>query len=267
MSHLSNSQQKEIRQEIAKLEWAAWRAARQRFPDELHGNIDDGHGANAQARDRELGSRLLVEELALRSRQIESLRRDLARLRDEEYTSAPAPVFVIIPCGKSKAFARPNIIASLQKGMVRHSEDGTTLIQAQAAYTSRIFKLSLAFARHFGDTFRILSAKYGLALEGHTYIEDYDTSFLKPDSGTVTMDILMEQVRAIDWSGYSQILVLGGKAYREKMAEILPQKAKERLSYPFAGLDLPKLHKALPQAVERNSIEAVRDIFGLAPLP
>lgn len=258
-----NSHQQELARQISNLEWAASRAAEKRVSSGCFVTPGGHTAANSRQWERDLAARIHVEELAKRSGQINTLRRKLARISGTPFKTPPAPIFVIVPCGKSKVFDRPNLLSKLPLGMVDMGDNGEgELVQAQAAYVSRVFKLSMAFARHFGDTFRILSAKYGL-LEGHSFIENYDASFHHPNLETISMDGLKEQAKRIDWKSYSQVLALGGKAYRIAVEAMLPQEARKRLFFPFAGLDLPRLHRALTQAVEMNNITSVREFFEL----
>lgn len=264
LASTSNNSQQLMESRINDLYRAAEFGVGRRLDGIRWGSLGGPGTANARKWENELRDRVRIEELAKRAGQIETLRRKQARMKGELAIPSPAPVIVIIPCGKSKVFGRPNMISKLPQGLFGHAKDNTPIAQAQAAYCSRLFKLSLAFAHHFGDTFRILSANVGNGLlEGHDFIENYDASFLKKTDETVSLDFLREQARQIDWTGYSQIMVLGGVAYRSKVTEFMPESARERLFFPFAGLDLPKLHSALTRAVEWGNIDNVREVYGL----
>jgi len=221
--------------------------------------------ANARVWEDELRDRILVEEWSLRLGAIDTLRKKLARIRGEEFLPLPRPVMVIIPCGKSKTFTNFTRFNKLQKGMKDRKEDGTALVRAMAAYTSRLFGLNLLFALKYGDTFRILSAKYGF-LQGHDFIEDYDATFNSPGPGVISDEELRRQASQIEWAGYHKIIILGGKQYRDKLAAILPQRARERVCRPLAGLDLPQMHKALTEALSNPMHkEMLQNTFDLPP--
>ncbi|WP_207261084.1 DUF6884 domain-containing protein [Desulfovibrio sp. Huiquan2017] len=169
--------------------------------------VGGGFAVNSRKWERSLERRGEVEELAARFGQIETLRRKLARIRGESYKPASVPIFVIVPCDKSKIFDSPHMLAKLQLGMTLELKGGAVVVQAQAAYVSRLFKAGLAFAKCFGDTYRILSAKYGL-LEGHRFIGNYDESFTNPGPGVVSTEELQEQARMIQY----QLLILTADA-------------------------------------------------------
>jgi len=175
----------------------------------------------------------------------------------------PGRVFVLVPCGKSKVFDSPNRMRALPSGAVRWDSEGNTLVQASFVYTSRIYGLYMAFTRKFGHGYMIFSAKHGL-LAPNAYIANYSATFLNPNSKVISVDRLKEQAAKMDWEAYDQILILGGKAYREKAREFMPEDTQGRLIFPFEGMDLPQLHKALPLAVERGKWEGLREEFGLS---
>jgi len=154
---------------------------------------------------------------------------------------------VVIPCGKSKIWGKPRRLAQLSDAVVV-GEGAQAQVQARFAYTSSLFSLYLKFAEKFGGAFRILSAKYGL-LEGRALIADYDASFSRLCGLAISQGELTSQARLIDWSMYSKILILGGKAYRQRAIQMLPQEHHARAVCPFEGLGLFQLQRALADSL------------------
>lgn len=149
---------------------------------------------------------------------------------------------VIMPCGKSKIFTSSNRLAKLPNHVWRSYP--AVMVQARYAYVSRVFGLYTSYADQYGDDYRILSAKYGF-LQGTDYIQSYDSSFLKPNSETISREQLRTQAASIPWCEFKKIIGFGGKAYREVLVDVLPGAARERIEFPLAGLDLPGIHAAL----------------------
>lgn len=135
---------------------------------------------------------------------------------------------VIVPCGLSKIWDRK-------------PQAGPTI--ASLAYTGPPFRLNKQYAERFGDTWVILSAKYGFIPPSFVLPGPYDVTFKRKSTGPVSVDTLKEQILLMKLDGFEVVIGLGGKEYRS-MIEQAFNSTNSILRFPFAGLNILQImHK------------------------
>lgn len=145
-------------------------------------------------------------------------------------------VLVIVPCGQKKIWNR-------------NPEAGSTA--AKDAYTGPPFGINKAYAKRFGEAWRILSAKYGFIEPAFEIPAPYNITFKKKRSGPITNECLREQVRQLQLSQFNTVIGLGGKEYREAI-ECAFDGTPVQLRFPFSGLRIGKAMQATKSAVATN---------------
>jgi hypothetical protein len=128
----------------------------------------------------------------------------------------------------------------------RDSDRGS--VTAAEAYTGTPFRLNRQYAERFGDTWVVLSAKYGFIRPEFMIPGPYEVSFKDPVSGPISPDRLRDQVREQALDRYSVVAGLGGKEYRAAVGVAFAA-APGQLVFPFAGLPLGKSLQATKQAI------------------
>jgi len=149
------------------------------------------------------------------------------------------PTLIIIPCAQRKVWdSQPNA--------------GPTA--AADAYTSAAFKLNKQYAQAFGDTWLILSAKYGLISPDFIIPGPYNVTFNHPSADTVTIEQIQAQAQRLGLERYSTIIGLGGKEYRRILAVAIAKlDGIQRFQFPFAGLPIGKAMQAVKQALQKET--------------
>lgn len=142
---------------------------------------------------------------------------------------------VIVPCGAQKIWdKRPHA--------------GKTA--AKKAYTSLLFKVHCEYAQTFGTEWRIVSAKYGIT-HPDQLVENYDCKFddcYLERRNWWRLEGMVRQARALPH--FEQIILLGGKLYREIMRKVfLGIYLPKQVSEPFAGCDLIETIRAVQAAI------------------
>jgi hypothetical protein len=123
------------------------------------------------------------------------------------------------------------------------------LIKAKDAYTSTYFKKQRAYAERFGDSWVILSAKYGF-LDPEDKIEDYNVTFKKKSTQPISTDKLAEQVKRKKLGSFDEIVVLGGKEYLDSTIQAFAGTGV-KISAPFKGLSIGKRMSAINEIMGR----------------
>ena len=144
--------------------------------------------------------------------------------------NSPSPL-IIIPCSKTKIWDQI-------------PDAGPT--PAKDAYTSSYFRLNRQYAETFTDSWRILSAKYGLLHPDQT-ITAYNATFNHPGRRLVTVELLQEQILSQNLRDHLRIIGLGGKAYRTMLKQAF---APTEIEFPFAGLTIGKAMQAVKAAID-----------------
>ncbi len=145
-------------------------------------------------------------------------------------------LLVIVPCGQSKVWDN-------------HPDAGPTA--AAEAYYGSPFKVNREFAKHFGDSWIILSAKYGFISPDVELPGPYEVTFKKKASGPVSMETLRWQVKTKGLDQFTDIIGLGGKEYRAAIEAAFSHKLAD-LHFPFAGLRIGEAMQAVKQSIARN---------------
>lgn len=143
---------------------------------------------------------------------------------------------VVIPCGDQKIWDEDRPCGP---------------VAAEEAYTSSYAEANRRYARHFGDAWLVLSAKYGMMTPRQRVPGDYNVSFEEPRSGPVPVSVLAAQAEALDIERFDTAVVLGGEDYRVAASRALESQEVE-IAQPLAGLDLFESMSALSQAVRED---------------
>lgn len=149
----------------------------------------------------------------------------------------------IVPCGAAKIWDKQPSFGA---------------VQAQHAYTGVFAAACQRYASMFFDHWVILSAKHGFLYPEELIPEDYNVSFVKSNSETITTQQLIEQVQAKGLTDYKQITVLGGKHYTNRAKEVFT--ADQELSFPLSGCrGIGYMLQKVTQAVESRIEIAATD--------
>lgn len=146
---------------------------------------------------------------------------------------------VVVPCGDQKIW---------------DADRPCDPVSAEEAYTSSYAKANRRYARHFGDGWLVLSAKYGLMTPRQSVPGDYDVSFARSRSGSVPVSVLASQADALNIDRFDTAVVLGGKDYRDAASRALEKHGLEIVK-PLAGLDLFESMTALSRAVREDELD------------
>jgi hypothetical protein len=144
-------------------------------------------------------------------------------------------LLVIVPCGKAKIWSR---------------HPGHGRVRAREAYTGSLFKVNRRYAERFGETWVILSAKYGF-IPPDFKIEDYDATFRKRSPDLVRDAKLRRQIRKLNLGGCKIVVGLGGKDYRDRVQSAFAGVPVKPI-FPFKNLPIGKAMQAVKRAVERD---------------
>jgi hypothetical protein len=109
--------------------------------------------------------------------------------------------------------------------------------------------VNVDYAERFAGRWVILSARHGFIDPGFVIPEPYDMSFNRPASCPISVNELREQVQVMQLDAWSEIVGLGGRAYRETIAEAFDGTGAT-IVFPFAGLPLGRMLQATRRAIE-----------------
>lgn len=143
---------------------------------------------------------------------------------------------VIVPCGQKKVWDR-------------FPSAGPTA--AGNAYTGPPFGINKTFAKKFGETWIILSAKYGFISPSFLIPQPYNITFKNRRTGPITTAQLREQIQNDDLTRFATVIGLGGKEYR-KAIELAFAGVAAQLCFPFSGLPIGKAMQATKCAIATN---------------
>jgi len=152
-------------------------------------------------------------------------------------STEPKPVtglLVIVSCVKKKIWDN-NPAAPLR------SPAGT-------AYISPYFTKNREYARTFGESWCILSAKYGLVMPDEE-IENYNCTFGHPSPELVSDARLKEQVTAKCLNRFRVIQVLGGKEYVKRVRAAFAGMGPT-IEAPLSGLGIGEAMQAVQRAID-----------------
>jgi len=144
-------------------------------------------------------------------------------------------ILIIIPCGKEKIWDRnPN------KGPTPASD----------AYTSEYFKTNKSYAERFAQKWVILSGKYGFIEPDFLIPENYNVTYNDTSTNPTAISDLIKQIKLKGLYESDEIIVLGGKNYRE----ITKRAFNKKILTPFAGImDIKGIMKATQQAIKSGN--------------
>lgn len=152
-------------------------------------------------------------------------------------------VLVIVPCGGLKVWKKnPN------HGPCR----------AESAYVGPPFKVNRKFAERFGDSWIILSAKYGFIEPAVIIPRDYNVTFKKPSTRPITLEELTNQAKEKGLLAYNYIVALGGEAYCSNIEQVFRQ---SKLSCPTKGLRLGEGMQYLNSLLTLQKQKVIRALF------
>ena len=116
----------------------------------------------------------------------------------------------IVPCGNRKIWDKHPYLGA-QK--------------ARDVYVGSFAKKCQEYAETFyGDSYCILSAKYGSLLPDEIIPESYNVSFNKKITNPIKVEYLKKQRKEKNLDGYDEIVVLGGKNYAKMAKEVFSEK-------------------------------------------
>lgn len=143
---------------------------------------------------------------------------------------------VIVPCGQKKIWAK---------------HPGMGAVRADEAYTGTPFVVNREYARHFGDAWRVLSAKYGFIEPDFLIPEPYEVTFNKRTTGPISVEALRQQVAEQDLGQFQRVVGLGGIEYRKALEGAFAG-TSVTLEFPFAGLPLGYALQATKRALQEQ---------------
>lgn len=147
---------------------------------------------------------------------------------------------VVVPCGKAKIWDQ-------------QPEAGPT--PAKDAYVGTPFKVNRQYAERVGDSWVVLSAKYGLLRPDDPVDGPYDVTFNRRGSGPIESETIREQALALGLDGYERVVGLGGAEDRRVLKEAFAGLGP-RLEFPFGGTPLGEALRATKLATEQRATVA-----------
>lgn len=154
-------------------------------------------------------------------------------------------VLVIVPCGQKKIWDR-------------NPSSGPTA--AKVAYTGPPFGINKTYADRFGESWVILSAKYGFIEPDFVIAGPYDITFKKRRSGPIGTTRLRGQIEEQHLERFTTVIGLGGKEYREAI-ELAFAGMPPELCFPFSGLPIGKAMQATKRAIASNDPNCERQAW------
>lgn len=108
------------------------------------------------------------------------------------------------------------MVACVSEKVWDNDPEATKLTPAGVAYTSTLLRKSRDYAQRYGEAWLVFSAKYGF-MRPHELIENYNETFKNGGPNLVTVERLREQVSEKALHLFSRIIVLGGRAYVDRV--------------------------------------------------
>ena len=151
-------------------------------------------------------------------------------------TQSKSKILVIVPCSKKKVWDKfPN----------------SGSVYAKDAYVSSYFKLCRKYAEKFGNSWVILSAKYGFIRPDFVIPTNYDVSFNNSKGKVVSTQKLKEQARGLRFQRYKSIIVLGGKQYVQISKNVLEGYGVQ-IIVPLESLGIGKRQAKIKKALAKG---------------
>ena len=111
------------------------------------------------------------------------------------------------------------------------------------------------YAIQFGDSWVVLSAKYGFIQPDFMIPGPYNVTFKRKASNPISVAELRDQVRDQRLGSFDRLIGLGGREYRAAEEGAFRGETCELL-FPFAGLPLGMAMQATKRAIQLGSIES-----------
>jgi hypothetical protein len=108
------------------------------------------------------------------------------------------------------------------------------IVPCGGAYVSTFFRANRRYAETFGDGWVILSAKYGFVRPETLIPGPYNLTFNRRATGPIGLDLVTTQAETFGLGSAGQVVVLGGRHYRE-VAQIVFTPLGCDLQFPFAA--------------------------------
>ncbi len=143
---------------------------------------------------------------------------------------------MIVPCGQKKIWDK---------------SPKTRSSAAKVAYVGSPFVVNKAYAKHFSDSWIILSAKYGFIEPEFKIPKPYNVTFKRPSTNPVSTDVLRRQVAKLKLNRFKNVIGLGGKDYRAAISQAFSG-TPVKLHFPFAGLSIGRMLQATKRAITGN---------------
>lgn len=142
----------------------------------------------------------------------------------------------ILPCGRKKIW---------------DAAPGAGPTPAASAYTGALHKACRRYAEAFADRWVVLSAKHGFLLPEDIVPGFYDVGFQHKTGEVVAAGELKRQLRDKGLEAYRDVIVLGGRKFRNVLAPVYDE--TYRLRYPLSdckgiGYMLQKLNAAVAES-------------------
>ena len=150
------------------------------------------------------------------------------------------------------------VIISCVKEKIWKKHPGLEAVNAGDAYISRYFSANKRFALATKCDWMILSAKYGF-LHPSDMITNYDVTFkVKP---YIDDEALLRQVKEKNLQQYSRIIVIGGKAYRDRVQKAF-KNTSCKIVFPVTGqvgldANIKKISELTDQLMANGSIDDI----------
>lgn len=141
-------------------------------------------------------------------------------------------ILCIVPCSDWKIWDK-------------HADMGA--VRARDAYIGPLTKMAIKYAEKFhGNSWVILSAKYGFLRPDDIIPGPYNVTFKKKSTNPIKIEELIMQAHEKGLYKYDAIVVLGGKEYVEVVKKVFQGK---KIINPLEGLVYGKKIKRLKEAL------------------
>ena len=142
-------------------------------------------------------------------------------------------ILVVVPCGRAKVWDKD-------------PHAGPT--PARDTYTGSPFKVNREYAERFGDSWIILSAKYGFLNPDDIIEGPYNVTFKRRSPPPIQSSALSQQARDQGLDKFGDVICLGGRDYRAVIEHAFAFSAVT-LHFPFAGMRLGESLGAAKRAI------------------
>ena len=142
----------------------------------------------------------------------------------------------IVPCGGKKIWDK-------------NPKAGPT--EAQYVYIGPYSKKCIEYAKKFyPNSWCILSAKHGFLFPNDIVPEPYNVTFNDKKTNPISTKQLFQQAKAKGLDKFDEIVVLGGKAYVDRVIAVFPnKKIRVPLSHKRIGEKLKSLNDAIKKGI------------------